>query len=133
MKECTKCKEVKPFKHFTPRPSVKSGYMSWCRECTRNRVRDYYHEGNQKIRHNRRVVKRRQDNKQRLMDHFGNCCKDCGGVFPACVYDFHHLDPTQKDKSFRVLASSTWEKIEEEIIGKCVMLCSNCHRIRHHG
>lgn len=44
-------------------------------------------------------------------------------------YDFHHLDPNQKDfsigkqsKSFAVIRSE---------LDKCVLLCSNCHRKRH--
>lgn len=130
---CSKCKNSKPVTEFSPKKTGKRGYASWCRTCTREAVRNYYHEDRQKARHNSRIMRRRQDNKERLMFHFGNCCKDCGGVFPSCVYDFHHLDPKEKDQSFRNLASCSWDRIEKEIIGKCVMLCSNCHRIRHHG
>lgn len=132
-KECTKCGTSKLLLEFSPRPSVKSGYSSWCRECTRERVRNYYHEDSQKARHNRRVMKRKQDNKERLMFHFGNCCADCGGVFPACAYDFHHLDPSTKDINAKNIATWSWEKAENEIVGKCVMLCATCHRIRHHA
>ena len=33
MKTCTKCQQSKPFNDFHPRPSSKSGYQSWCKEC----------------------------------------------------------------------------------------------------
>jgi hypothetical protein len=39
-------------------------------------------------------------------------CADCGQSHPATL-DFHHLDPAKEE------------------IAKCVVLCANCHRIRH--
>lgn len=33
MKQCTKCKEVKPFSDFKASKRLKSGYDSWCKKC----------------------------------------------------------------------------------------------------
>lgn len=45
--------------------------------------------------------------------------------------DFHHLE--DKDGTIaRMVLSGSKSKIEAEI-AKCVLICSNCHRIRHHG
>jgi hypothetical protein len=63
------------------------------------------------------------------VEYKGGKCHDCGGVFPACVYDFHHLDSSKKD--FMIGRTNRgWDKLRPEL-DKCDMLCSNCHRIRH--
>ncbi len=60
-------------------------------------------------------------------------CMDCGGSFPPCVMDFHHRPGEEKVLE---LNSVCWSRKEEVIlteIAKCDLICSNCHRIRHHG
>jgi hypothetical protein len=66
-------------------------------------------------------------------------CADCGNSFPIFCMDFHHIDEqdpflkkskkTQSVKHF--LKRRSRQKIDEEL-DKCVVLCANCHRIRHH-
>ena len=74
----------------------------------------------------------RRDTKIKAVEHLGGKCKDCEGVFPEAVYDFHHLDPTEKEAGMASLTSDKgWSKILEEL-DKCVLLCANCHRIRHY-
>lgn len=70
--------------------------------------------------------------KTRCVELFDSKCADCGLVSEYTeVYDFHHLDPSKKDFSIaKLLSGRTWAKIAEEL-KKCVMICSNCHRIRH--
>ena len=65
-------------------------------------------------------------------------CADCGRSFPEVCMDFHHLDEKTKENSLKKkkTALSTrmrrWGKkrIDEEL-EKCVVICANCHRIRH--
>ena len=60
----------------------------------------------------------------------GSKCSDCGieSKYQE-IYDFHHLDPNHKD--FMIgKCDKSFSKIVEEL-EKCVMLCANCHRIRH--
>ena len=64
-------------------------------------------------------------------------CADCGGTFPQICMDFHHIDPETKDRSGNKNYSmkhkmKEWGKkrIDEEL-DMCVVLCANCHRIRH--
>lgn len=66
-----------------------------------------------------------------LFDEHGRGCLDCGVEYPPSVYDFHHLDP--KEKSFAIGQGITDRSIEATLAEsrKCVMLCSNCHRLRH--
>jgi len=60
----------------------------------------------------------------------GGKCVDCNGVFPYQIYSFHHLDPSQKDYDWKSLKKQKEKTVLEEL-QKCVMLCMNCHAIRH--
>ena len=73
---------------------------------------------------------RNQSNKLRAIEYKGNKCFDCGNSYQQCCYDFHHLDPDIKDANIAQLISRNFEKIKPEL-DKCILLCSNCHRIRH--
>lgn len=69
--------------------------------------------------------------KRKCIELLGGCCKDCGLVseYPA-VYDFHHPDPNQKDFNIAKIITHKWEAVLAELM-KCILLCANCHRIRH--
>ncbi len=41
MKQCIKCKKIKPTEGFYPNRSVKSGLQSWCKECHKLRTREW--------------------------------------------------------------------------------------------
>ena len=58
-------------------------------------------------------------------------CEDCGQTHPA-VLEFHHLDPSKKSVNIsRLIATSSSLRRLKEEMEKCVVLCANCHRIRH--
>lgn len=66
-----------------------------------------------------------------LVEALGGSCAHCQGVYPLAVYDFHHVGG--KDHSAGALISSASLKRIADEIAKCELLCSNCHRIEHHG
>lgn len=69
--------------------------------------------------------------KKAAIQYLGGKCVDCGLVSEhQCVYDFHHLNPVEKDLSF-ANTSLSFEKLKPEL-DKCVLLCANCHRLRHY-
>lgn len=68
--------------------------------------------------------------KRKAVEYLGGKCQDCGIEGPPCIYDFHHRDPSQKDFHLSSNMSRTWERIKTEL-DKCMLLCSNCHRILH--
>lgn len=74
-------------------------------------------------------AEKREEQRQRIVEYKGNQCHDCGGVFPASIYDFHHREPHTKE--FNVSRYSTWEKLKPEL-DKCDLLCPTCHRLRHY-
>ena len=72
---------------------------------------------------------RRRGTKARLVSDFGGRCVRCGFVGCPDVYDFHHINPLEKE--FAIGASNrSYERLKEEA-RKCVMLCANCHREVH--
>ena len=78
-------------------------------------------------------TKQRQQKKAKWVKIFGAVCYDCHNEFLDCVFEFHHLDPITKihtDPSKVFMFSD--KRIKEEL-DKCIMLCANCHRVRHHN
>ena len=71
--------------------------------------------------------------KQRGVEYLGGACVDCGLRSEyAEVYDFHHRYPEEKSSTIARLLDNAkrWDRIQKEL-DKCVLLCANCHRIRH--
>jgi len=86
-----------------------------------------------------KVKKRRRDKKLRLktrgVELLGGKCSSCGISFECIdVYDFHHLDPEKKELNIgqNMVSGGKWKTIWKEM-SKCILLCSNCHRILHHN
>lgn len=57
-------------------------------------------------------------------------CERCGEDDPACL-DFHHVEEKRYGIAEMVNRGFAIEEIEEEI-GRCVVLCANCHRREHY-
>lgn len=126
-KYCPSCEQIKAKEDFTLKGNA-------CRPCANKRAKEHraerYKDPEYVKAFNAKVTKRNQQNKINAIEYMGGKCFDCGGVFPPAVYDFHHLDMTTKEYNpSHVLRSLEKGKAE---LNKCVLLCSNCHRIRHH-
>jgi len=75
----------------------------------------------------------RWDKKKKLIQHMGNKCWRCGMKnLPICVWQWHHFDPKNKQIALSQVITHSWTKILEEA-KKCVLVCSNCHKIIHYG
>lgn len=73
--------------------------------------------------------------KRYIVDAFGNKCHCCGKIFEDCCYDLHHTNSKEKDftcSSQQFNGAKSWLKIRDEVC-KCVLVCSNCHRLIHNG
>jgi hypothetical protein len=75
-------------------------------------------------------VERWKNRKLKEIAKFGGKCLDCGNEYHYSVYEFHHLH--SKDVSWVKLKLKSQKAIDKEL-SKCVLLCANCHRIRHYG
>ena len=64
----------------------------------------------------------------------GSKCEICGfeynGENAAC-FDFHHLDPNEKDYEPSTAIRLSREKAIAEL-SKCQLVCANCHRLIHY-
>lgn len=77
----------------------------------------------------------RIDFKLNIIAYAGNKCVDCNIVASRenySIFEFHHLDPKQKEyaiaesKNLKISINNIYKEID-----KCVLLCANCHRLRH--
>lgn len=77
------------------------------------------------------VHKRRRKIREMAVEHKGGACEHCG--YNRCIdaLEFHHNDSSKKDFSIsRKGYTRSWAKVKEEL-GKCTLLCANCHREIH--
>ena len=116
-KKCTSCLEIKPITEFYKQTDRKNG-TSYCKKC-----------------HNQYCITRWKNTKLRAIKAKGSQCQDCGikateNNYP--IFDFHHRDPSTKEASWNKMRLWGESKRESEL-NKCDLLCSNCHRLRHHN
>lgn len=73
------------------------------------------------------------ERKKQLIELAGGECCDCGYKKNISALEFHHLNPEEKSFGIdlRKCSNLNWDRLVEEV-NKCVLICSNCHRERHH-
>jgi len=115
----------------------------YCRVCANKGTKSYLYKRSPKNKGNsafdRREYNRNYNNKMRMekkkkiIDHMGNQCWKCGAKnLPICVWQWHHLNPEDKEIALSQLLNKSFEKILSES-EKCVLVCSNCHKTIHYG
>lgn len=79
----------------------------------------------------KQTVYYRKQIKLKALEYKGGSCQSC--EYNKCInaLEFHHIDPSKKDFAISKTAKA-WEKMKTEL-GKCVLLCANCHREIHFG
>lgn len=125
---CRVCKEVKPITQYHPNKQCRQGVTGTCKPCSMLRVAQWYKDN--RDRRQSITNTRNRDRKKAAVEHFGSKCHDCQRVFPQCVYEFHHLDPKGKDMNPSAALNMSEERMWNEL-KKCIMVCSNCHKMRH--
>lgn len=117
-KYCPKCSTEKSTDDFYKRPERPGGFYGYCKICF-----------------NKENDKRRIALKDKAIIYKGSSCVRCGLKFPEApqfLFDFHHIDPSTKNKEWTSIRKHGWKRIKEEI-DKCVLVCSNCHRYIEYG
>jgi len=132
LRYCCRCLSLKESSLFSPGKTVSS-----CKECANKAARQNYHKRKATKDGKEKIQKQRSNTRERLLqykkqaiEYMGGSCADCGGVFPPSVYDFHHLDKNEKEGNPSKFLQKGLEHAKKEL-SKCVLLCANCHRIRH--
>ncbi|SOK59264.1 hypothetical protein [Yersinia phage fHe-Yen9-03] len=134
MKLCKRCNQNKPLEAFSKNKSKKDGLQVSCKECFKtinnNSYKNESGERRRKVGETRDRIK--AINRSIISEHRSvNPCHFCGETEHCCL-DFHHLDPTVKDKEISVLVHYSTARLVKEI-AKCIVICSNCHRKHHAG
>lgn len=76
------------------------------------------------------VLFRQQLIKKEIVIYMGDKCFDCKHQFEYRIYDLHHIDPSTKEYNISSNRKLNIESNKQEL-KKCVLLCQNCHRLRH--
>lgn len=96
-------------------------------------MRKYRQDNKTKLYANdkQRTQERRVRNKLKAIEYLGGKCHHCSIVSEhRSIYDFHHIDKTEKEADPGSLMHYSWKRIQKEL-DKCILLCANCHRIEH--
>jgi len=130
-KLCPRCELKKPVADFSRRSVTSPQPCSYCRSCQRRYCRRHYLQ-NREL-HNSRRCQRQQENRVDILrlpaEHKrGTACVDCGERDPV-VLEFDHVKGRKEGNISRMVCTSTWDRIKEEI-KKCEIRCANCHRRR---
>ncbi|MET0647698.1 MAG: hypothetical protein ABW208_13870 [Pyrinomonadaceae bacterium] len=130
MKICSGCSTWKAEGEF----SRKGGSLqSKCKPCQPAYNRLYYQRNKSRfIAKNRRNKKRQRERLRAiLLGIKQQTCQDCGGIFHPWAMELDHRDGTKKEAAVANLVSKgcTDARLLEEI-GKCDVVCANCHRMR---
>ncbi len=117
-KICLTCKETLDICAFTKRSNRKENdYQPHCNKC-RSIARN----------------ERSRNLKAKAIEYKGGKCNDCLQVVHQAAFEFHHLNPdTKADKDPAHFLRDNKELSDEtkQELDKCVLLCANCHRVRH--
>jgi hypothetical protein len=74
---------------------------------------------------------RRKTLRAQAVEYKGGKCQICGYNKCSAAFDFHHVDPREKDFTISK-RMTTFGAIRKEL-DKCVLLCATCHREVHDG
>ena len=135
-KPCSACKMIKPLSDFHTDSSNGFGLTYNCKTCANGnsrknhkaRMQDEDWVKDKRAKSTERFAKR----KRKAVEYKGDKCFDCGNKYQDCVYDFHHLNGDTKTDNPSAIIRKSWESAKKEL-ETCVLLCANCHRIRHFG
>ncbi len=117
MLECKICQKVLPPSHFYADARLKRGYDNRCKKCRIEYNLQYYRKKKGTWSWEQYIAKIKEAG-----------CAACGIKKEKCL-DFHHV--SGKDFTICEYRKLTQKLIDE--IGKCIILCANCHRLHHAG
>jgi hypothetical protein len=137
LRKCKKCgaeayteKELKNFASTTGRS--KYGRENKCKPC-KNLETVQYFNARDKEKYNKHKKNRARANKLKSILYKGGKCNRCQvtlETLPQSAFEFHHLNPDEKEKEPAKVMRMSWDNIKKEI-DKCILVCANCHRIIH--
>jgi len=140
MKKCTKCDMNLSIFAFGKRTASKDGRKFVCRSCEKKVRRHNYIKYKERIsKENKRGHKKRKQTFYNNIREYLNLSKEERFECEVCDYqnilhapfDWHHVVPKNKLYEISAMVRHTKTKLFKEL-DKCVLLCSNCHRLLHY-
>jgi hypothetical protein len=126
---CSKCGTGRPLTDYNFKNRSRGLRHSYCRDCGKELTRRHYRQNKrQYLDRNLRAYARRRDFVRSVKSR---PCADCGIQYPYYVMDFDHRDGELKMYELNSVVRMTMRDIIDEI-GKCDVVCANCHRERTH-
>jgi hypothetical protein len=128
MKQCSKCKQIKPLDEY----SMKRGkHTTRCKPCNNEYFKKWY-KSNKDV-HKDRVLTNNKLYKEAAREYVltylkGHPCVDCGETNPV-VLEFDHIHGKNKNISVMLSHGYSVETLSKEI-ALCEVRCANCHRIK---
>ena len=115
-KKCISCKKIKTYKSFYSNGfqsnSHRKKYKPSCKRCY--------------------DVRRWKKHWRRIEEIIGDLkCSKCGYDFNLAALEFHHKNRNKKEININLCKTHSLVKLKIEL-KKCILLCANCHRDRHH-
>ena len=126
-KVCTKCEFNLDLSNFYRRSNGR--YYAACIYCTLEDNKKRADKNRDK--YNKDARDRRQARKVRAVEYKGGKCEHCDKEYHVAAFDFHHTNPSEKESDPGLLMGASDEVLFKEL-DKCILLCSNCHRIHHY-
>jgi hypothetical protein len=133
--KCSRCDAIKAMTLFPVSKGkahrANRGYT--CNECMREYTHKHYrlHRGDYLARSKQQRLKRASLLRTVIRRCKDKPCADCHITYAWYQMDFDHIG----DKKFCISLSASLGKTVEEVmveIGKCEVVCANCHRKRTH-
>lgn len=130
MKQCATCGETKPEAEFYWRNKSQKKRWGTCKSCQKIQRQRWYQ--NNKETHKQRAMnqkrKRVWEARQLVWDYLtSHPCEVCGESDPA-VLEFDHIRGNKKMNITDMASAGYSDGTILQEIGKCQVLCANCHR-----
>ena len=119
-KICTKCQREKQISEFGKIKAGKHGVAGICKKCKNSYSIEW-------------KAKKRSINIPKLLEYLGGeyKCNRCSYTHDTHYpFDWHHIDPREKEHSPMDLLYRDWDILKKEL-DKCEFICACCHRIEH--
>jgi hypothetical protein len=103
------------------------------RAANQEKMRAYrrQHYRDNKEAYKERAVRCKAEMREWLQQQKSVPCADCGVSYPYYVMDFDHVDGAKVNDVSALVNLGSWRNLRAEV-AKCVVVCSNCHRVRTH-
>jgi 5-methylcytosine-specific restriction endonuclease McrA len=133
MKICSICKQDKSLESFNKHPKRKDGLQTHCRDCNKQKSKNYYNQNKEK--HQKETYKRKKqyiiESQQKILEILSQSkCIDCGET-DILTLEFDHKNNKKDNVSSLLKRGNCWKVLETEIL-KCDIRCSNCHSRKTH-